>query len=99
AKNQANRFSRLLDRIVFVGLLAVIVFAVIPYGTVDAWWQAVFECAVFGLTACWLVEALVSGTWQVRALAVLLPLVLLSIYAFAQTVAWPLAWGLGAGDG
>src|SRR2546423_5666873 len=65
--------ATLLDRVVFFCLLGVIVLTAIPYGTVDAWWEAVFECAVFAITAIWIFEVLVTGHWQIRRLFILLP--------------------------
>lgn len=83
------RLSKLLDQIVFSCLLGLMVLSVIPYGSVDALWEAVFECGVFTLTALWILEALLVGSWQVRRLFVLLPLILITIYAFAQQVELP----------
>jgi O-antigen ligase len=84
-----ERSSRVLDKTIFFGLLAVIVLTAIPYGTVDAWWEAVFECAIFGLTAIWLFEVLLRGSWQVNRLFILLPLILITAYAFLQTAQLP----------
>jgi O-antigen ligase len=81
--------ARLLDRIVFVGLLAVIVITEIPYGTVDPWWVAVFECLVFVLCALWICEGAIAGTWRIWKLWVVLPLVIITIYVFVQTIEWP----------
>src|SRR5437588_1980495 len=87
-----ERSARVLDSIVFTGLLGLMVLTIIPYGTVDAWWEAVFECAVFAMTAIWLLEVLFRGTWEVRSLFILLPLVLIMAFAFAQTLELPSAW-------
>src|SRR5438445_716751 len=43
------RVGRGLARVVFSSLLVTIVLAAIPYGTVEPWWVAVFECLVFVL--------------------------------------------------
>lgn len=91
-------FATLLDRIVFFCLLGLIVLAAIPYGTVDVWWEAVFECAVFAITAIWIFEVLLRGGWEVSKLPILLPLIVITVYAFAQTVEWPAAW-LAIGNG
>ena len=90
--------AKLLDKVVFFCLLGLMVLATIPYGTVDAWWEAVFECAVFALTAIWILEVLLRGSWQVNRLFILLPLIMITVYAFAQTVEWPAAW-LAIGNG
>lgn len=80
-----------LDRVVFSLLLALIVVVVIPYGTVDPWWEAVFECTVFALAAIWIFESLLRRDWQVKRLSILLPMLLITAYAFLQTVVWPVA--------
>lgn len=95
AKLNAGLFGRaanLLDKTVFCCLLGVIVLTAIPYGTAEPWWEAVFECAVFALTALWILKGLFRGNWEVRRLTMLLPLALLVAFAFAQTVQWPAAW-------
>ncbi len=84
-----KRSAKLLGQIIFAGLLALIVFTAIPYGTVDAWFEAVFECAVFALTAVWIFEVLLRGSWQVNKTVVLLPMMVLTAYAFLQAVQLP----------
>src|ERR1700704_4969385 len=93
-----ERSGKVLEKVVFISLLGLIVIAVVPYGTVDAWWEALFECAVFTLTALWIFEVLLRGCWQVKVLFILLPLIVITAYAFAQTVVWPGAW-LATGSG
>jgi len=83
------RSAKLLGRIIFAGLLTLIVFTAIPYGTVDQWFEAVFECAVFVLTAIWIFEALLRGSWQFNKVLILVPLMALTAYAFFQTVQLP----------
>lgn len=86
------RFGKLLDSIVFVCLLGLTILSVIPYGLVDAWWEAAFECAVFAITAIWIFELVFLGVPRVRNLFILLPLILITAYAFAQTVELPVSW-------
>jgi O-antigen ligase len=85
------RTARLLDGFIFAGLLVLIVIVAIPYGTVDAWWEAIFECAIWLFTALWILRVALQGDSQIRRLSFLLPLVLIAVYAFAQTLIWP-AW-------
>ena len=74
----------------FAALLALIVLVAIPYGTVEAWWVAAFECAIFALGTVWLSEGFVRGNWQMQeAHSLLWPPLLLASYAFLQTVSWP----------
>jgi O-antigen ligase len=89
---RVNPISKLLSNIVFWGLLALIPIAVIPYGTVDAWWESIFESGVFGLAAVAVLEAFFMRRWQVREISVLLPAGLLTLYAFLQTMQWPPSW-------
>jgi O-antigen ligase len=85
----AKRSAKLLGQIIFVGLLTLIVLTAIPYGTVDPWFEAVFECAVFALTAVWIFEVLLRGSWQLNKTLILLPMMVLTAYAFFQTVQLP----------
>lgn len=87
-----------INKVVFVGLLLVMVLTAIPYGTVDPWWEALFECSVFALTALWVLEVLLRGSWQIKGLTLILPLILLTAFAYLQTVALPVQWlPMGAG--
>jgi O-antigen ligase len=83
------KIAGLLDGLIFVGLLALIVIVAIPYGTVDAWWESVFECIVWALTAIWLLKISFPGNTNIRKVLILLPLVLIALYAFSQVVVWP----------
>jgi len=85
----ALSWARILDKTVFVALLAVIVITAIPYGTVDPWWEAAFELLVFALVAVWIFQVLLRGSWQVEGLIVLLPIMILTAFAFFQTVHLP----------
>jgi len=78
-----------LDRIVFFSLLALVALVMVPYGTVDRWWQAIFENAVFALTALWIVESLVRRSWETSRILVLGPMILMTAYAFLQSANLP----------
>jgi len=86
-----DRSARVLDVAVFCGLLVLMIVAVIPYGSVDPWWEAVFECGVFSLAAVGCIEIFLSGKLRIKQLVVFLPLMLLTAFAFIQWVVWP-AW-------
>src|SRR5437870_13709318 len=81
-----NPFARILNTVVFWGLLCVIPLAVSPYGTVDTWWEATFECLIFFLTAAWIVAAVFAGDWQIRRLPIVLPMAAITVYAFVQAI-------------
>jgi O-antigen ligase len=88
ALTETNRVSSMLDRFIFAGLIALIALTAIPYGTVDAWSEALFECAVFFLTLLWIVQGLVEGSWRVGNLRLLWPLFALVLLAAVQSVSW-----------
>jgi O-antigen ligase len=77
-----------LDRVVFYGLIALIALTAIPYGTVHAWSQSAFECAVFLLTLFWITHGLLSGSWRVGNTGLLLPIIALVVVAGIQSVVW-----------
>ncbi len=76
----------MLNRIVFIALVALIVLTPIPYGTVEPWWKAAFVCAVFAICILGLVENLITGNIEIRGKAVLLPMLALAALAFIQTL-------------
>src|SRR5438067_1832523 len=85
-KGTALRLSRALGLAIFYSLLALILLVAIPYGTVEPWWEALFECAVFALGAVWIIEGALSRKWLVREHRIFLPILLLILYAFVQTL-------------
>lgn len=60
----------------------------IPYGTVDAWSIALFECVVFFLALLWIVHGLIEGSWRIGNLRLLWPLIALLGLAAVQCIAW-----------
>src|SRR6185295_5920989 len=84
------RISDLLSKGIFGALLSLIVLTAIPYGTVEPWWKAVFACLVFALCIGAIVEGLLIGGLSASSSfagrSLLLPLLTLAIFAFAQTI-------------
>ena len=80
--------TRLISRVIFASLLALVVLLPVPYGGVEPTWVAAFEVAVFLLTSLWAVEGAVSGRWFVRAHLLCAPALALAAYAFLQSVSW-----------
>ena len=78
----------LLDRVIFFGLLALIVVLAIPYGSVEAWWESIFECVIFVFTALWIVKNLLNGSWQLDNFRLIAPLLVLAIFAYMQSRYW-----------
>lgn len=81
-----DRAAQLLNRIIFFTLLALIPLTAIPYGTVEEWWESLFESIVFALAALWIVEGLLSGRWLVREHRLLIPLLLLLVFVLVQII-------------
>jgi O-antigen ligase len=88
---------RLLGQIIFTGLLLLVLLTPLPYGAVEAWWVAAFECAAFALAGLWVIDWLCTGRLLSRAyLPLLAPLCALALYAFVQSVPlWPRQTPLG----
>lgn len=84
--------ARFLGRAIFNSLLGLIFLVAIPYGTVEPWWEALFECLVFALAALWAIEGYMSGRgWFRRGHQIFLPLLALMIFAFVQSIQ---IWGI-----
>src|SRR5947209_5081783 len=81
-----ERPAHLLGRVIFYALLLLIVAVAIPYGTVEPWWEALFECLVFALGVLWISDGMLRGEWIRKEHRIFLPLLLLALYAFIQTL-------------
>lgn len=57
----ATSNSRLLRAIIFYSALAVIVLVAVPYGSVEPWWKAAFESAIFLIGTIAFIEFYLSG--------------------------------------
>jgi len=81
-----------IDALVFYALLIVVFLAAIPYGSVEPWWKAVFQCLIFVLAGLSLVWRKLSGDSRVepRELnrGVLLPALAFIAFALVQTIPW-----------
>ena len=80
------KLAHWLDRSVFVSLLLLFVMVAVPYGTVEPWWEAAFECAIFALTALWIIEGLCRGTWNLTERALFVPMFALVVFTVLQAV-------------
>lgn len=77
---------RSLDAAIFYALLAVVVLAAVPYGTVETWWEALFEISVFFLAALSLVVWRLEGERSLKLDAMFAPLAVLILFAVFQTL-------------
>ncbi len=75
-----------LERLIFYGLLVITALAAIPYGTVEPWWIAIFECAVLVLGAIWFLTGLVKSDWRFTPNRLLWPLIALLLFITLQTI-------------
>ena len=80
------RIAALLNQGIFGLLVFLIGFAPIPYGTVEPWWKAAFVCFVFGVSILAIVERLLSNATKIEGAEVLLPMAVLGLLAFIQTI-------------
>lgn len=76
----------LIDRVVFYGLLVTIAVTAIPYGSVQPWWTALFECVIFVLAILGIIDLLITKDQLPAGIAIALPLVLLSLFLVFQSL-------------
>src|SRR5437763_3402509 len=81
-----TRLVRSLDSFIFYALLCVIAITAIPFGTVQPWWIALFESAIFALAVLSVVEIMLGGFKSASAYKLLLPFLALLLFAFLQTL-------------
>lgn len=81
-----SRVASILGTTVFGSLLGLIVLTAIPYGTSQPWWKAAFVAAVFALAILWLIEGFVSQSWFSGSFSLVLPLGVLTLFSFLQTL-------------
>lgn len=78
--------TRFINRLIVGSLLCLIVIVAVPYGTAEPWWEAFFECAIFGLTALWIIEGWMRGVWNIAERTLFLPLIVLVLFALFQAL-------------
>src|ERR1043166_3062234 len=83
-RKEIGTFFRVIRGSVFAALLAVLVIAGIPYGTVEAWWKAAFVCTVFA--TC--ILAIIDNPFKIPERSILLPMLALAALAFIQTLSF-----------
>lgn len=80
------QLHRTLDRVIFYGLLVTIVLTAIPYGSVQPWFTALFECVIFVLGMLALVDLMITRERLPVGASVILPLLILCLFAALQSV-------------
>jgi O-antigen ligase len=84
----STRLADALATLIFFGLIALLLLAPIPYGSVEPWAQAAFECSIFALGFLWCIHAALTGSWVSGDVRLFLPLVATAAFAVLQSLAW-----------
>ena len=82
------RFVRISEAISYYSLLVLIALTAIPYGAAEAWWKALFQCAVFFLAGLCVVNSFFGKRETSYDYRLLLPPLILIGFAFLQTLPW-----------
>jgi O-antigen ligase len=84
----SSRAVRVLSSTIFTSLLVVACLAAIPYGAVEPWWIAVFECVIFLVAILSVLEGFISKSWAWHHLRLAAPIVVLLLFILLQS--WPM---------
>ena len=71
---------------IFYGFLALTVVIAIPYGSVQPWWTAAFECVVFGLGIVAVIDLWITGQVLPGNTSIAVPLLVLVIFLLVQSL-------------
>lgn len=71
---------------IFYGFLALIVVIAIPYGSVQPWWTAAFECVVFGFGIVAVIDLWITGQRLPANAKAALPLLILVLFLVVQSL-------------
>ena len=78
--------ASLIDRIIVIGLMAVIAGATLAFGTVEPWSMATFGLLIVTFLVLWGIKGVVSGALKISVPSTALPLVALLLLAVLQCV-------------
>src|SRR5713226_1640943 len=81
-----GKLPAFVEAFAFYSLVVLIALVAIPYGTVEPWWEAVFECAVFILGLLWIIHGLFNGGWIQGSVRVFYPMMALVALALVQSL-------------
>ncbi|HSE26408.1 MAG TPA: O-antigen ligase family protein [Pyrinomonadaceae bacterium] len=81
---RAHQLGLTHERVIFSSLLLVIGLAAVPFGSVEPWWEGIFESAIFLLGACFLITSMIDRQYQIENVSA--PLIALIVFAVLQTV-------------
>lgn len=83
---ETSAIPRFLDVLIFYGLCGLVILLALPYGAVEPWWVAIFECVVFIFAILDLIYRASSNASPRIELSLLMPLVLLALFALVQSM-------------
>ena len=79
--------SVLLDKAIFAGLPAALVFTALAHGAVEPWSVALFELMVIAVLLLWGIKTTLDQHLEITVPAAALPIVALLLLGIAQSVA------------
>src|SRR5712692_8229719 len=90
---EQGKLPAFLEAFIFYSLIILIALVAVPYGTVEPWWEAVFECAVFFFGLLWIIHGLMVGSWGAGNVRVFYPMMAWVALAMVQSVPlWQMDW-------
>ncbi|HVS82086.1 MAG TPA: O-antigen ligase family protein [Pyrinomonadaceae bacterium] len=90
---ERGKLPALVEAFVFYSLIILVALVAVPYGTVEPWWEAVFECAAFFLGLLWIIHGLLVGSWVTGNARVFYPMMALVVLAIVQSLLlWQTDW-------
>lgn len=82
-----QRIADLLGQAIYAALLTLMVLAAVAYGGSDPWWKAFFTSAIFAVGILAVLEIILSEKPTFPWFRLLLPILALVVFSFAQTLA------------
>src|SRR4249919_109855 len=77
--------ARVLEPIVFYGIVSTVALSTIPYGTVEPWWISLFESLVFLLAMLAIAHSFITRSWRLDSFSLAVPLIVLTLFIVLQT--------------
>ncbi len=84
-RNRNSELGAALDWVIPIGMMAVIMFTALAYGTVEPWSLAIFSLAVVGLLILWVIKALSDRRLTVNVPPMAWPLTALLVIGVLQS--------------
>ncbi|MEO6724530.1 MAG: O-antigen ligase family protein [Blastocatellia bacterium] len=76
----------MLDRTIFLAILALLILTPLPYGAVESWSIALWEVSVFAVVVLWALLSAVQGRFSITLNPLVWPLLALLIVAIVQVL-------------